>query len=215
MSFPVADEDGFSLEDAIRLSGVSRETGPRITRYIATLDDWRSRLNLIGPGEGRHLWKRHVFDSLQLVPLIRPEETDIADLGSGAGFPGIILACAFPEREVALVEKSPKKCEFLRAAVSAAGLTVRVYNQRAEDPVPKRYDLVVSRALSPLPKLLGQAAPWLIANGRSLFIKGQGVLSEMTQARDSWSFDLESHVSQTNTEGQVLAVSGLQPRSPR
>jgi 16S rRNA (guanine527-N7)-methyltransferase len=214
MTFPAADEDGFTLDDAIRRSGVSRETGPRIARYIAALDDWRTRLNLIGPGEGRHLWKRHVFDSLQLAPLIRPAETEIADLGSGAGFPGIILACAFPEREVALVEKSPKKCEFLRAAASAAGLTVRVYNQRTEDPVPKRYDLVVSRALSPLPRLLGQAYPWLIANGRSLFIKGQGVFSEVTEARDSWSFDLESHVSQTNPDGQILAISELRPGPP-
>jgi 16S rRNA (guanine527-N7)-methyltransferase len=211
MSFPPADEDGFTLDDAIRLSGVSRETGPRITRYIAALDAWRSRLNLIGPGEGRHLWRRHVFDSLQLALLIRPEETSIADLGTGAGFPGMILACAFPERDVALIEKSPKKCEFLRAAVSSAGLNAQVLNQRTEDPVPKQYDLVVSRALSPLPRLLGQAYPWLIANGRSLFIKGQGVLSELTQARDSWSFDLESHVSQTNPDGQILAISQLRP----
>lgn len=211
MAFPAADEDGFTLDDAIRLAGVSRETASRISRYTAALDDWRGRLNLIGPGEGKHLWKRHVFDSLQIVPLIRPDETSIADLGTGAGFPGIVLACAFPEREVALVEKSPKKCEFLRAAVLAAGLSARVVNQRTEDPVPKRYDLVVARALSPLPKLLGQACPWLKANGRSLFIKGQGVFSEISQARDSWSFDLESHVSQTNPEGQILAISKLAP----
>jgi 16S rRNA (guanine527-N7)-methyltransferase len=212
MTFPTADEDGFTLEDAIRLSGVSRETGPRITRYIAALDEWRTKLNLIGPGEGRHLWKRHVYDSLQLAPLIRPEETSIADLGSGAGFPGIILACAFPERDVALVEKSPKKCEFLRAAISAAGLRAVVLNQRTEDPVPKRYDLVTSRALSPLPKLLGQSYPWLMANGRSLFIKGRGVISELADARDSWAFDLVTRESQTNPEGQVLAISGLRPK---
>jgi 16S rRNA (guanine527-N7)-methyltransferase len=211
MTFPAADEDGFSLEDAIRLSGVSRETAPRITRYMAALDAWRTRLNLIGPGEGRHVWRRHVFDSLQLAPLIRPGERDIVDLGTGAGFPGIILACALPEREVALVEKSPKKCEFLRAAVSSAGLTVQVYNQRTEDPAPGRYDLVVSRALSPLPRLLGQAYPWLRADGRSLFIKGKGVMSELTEARVSWSFDLETHVSQTNPDGQILAISEIRP----
>jgi 16S rRNA (guanine527-N7)-methyltransferase len=213
MTFPAQDEDGFSLDDAIRLSGVSRETGARIQRFIAALDDWRTKLNLIGPGEGARLWRRHVFDSLQLVPLIRPEERSIADLGSGAGFPGMILACAFPDRDIALVEKSPKKSEFLRAAVNAAGLTARVYCQRAEDPVPKRYDLVTSRALSPLPKLLAQALPWLTPSGRSLFVKGRGVSSETALARETWDFEVETRESQSDGDGQVLSISLLRPRS--
>jgi 16S rRNA (guanine527-N7)-methyltransferase len=210
--FPATDEDGFTLADAVRLAGVSRETGARIERYVAALDEWRTKLNLIGPGEGKHLWRRHVYDSLQLVPLIREEERSIADLGSGAGFPGIILACAFPDRDVALVEKSPKKSEFLRAAVLAAGVRAEVLTQRAEDPVSKRYDLVTSRALSPLPKLLGQAYPWLTGVGRSLFVKGRGASSELALARESWDFEAIPHESQTNPEGQILAVSGLRPK---
>ena len=211
--FPDADEDGFTLADALRLSSAPAGAAERIRAYIATLDDWRQRMNLIGPGEGRHLWRRHVYDSLQLLPLIRDDERSIADLGSGAGFPGMILACAFPDRTIALVEKSPKKADFLRAAAMAAGTRALVLNQRAEDPPPHPYALVVSRALSPLPKLLGQAFPWLAPGGRSLFVKGRGASSELALARESWDFEAQPHESQTSPDGQILAVTGLRRRS--
>ena len=98
MTWPATDEDGFGPEDVIRLTGVSRETFHKISGYLELLDRWRERINLIGPGEGRHLWRRHVLDSLQLVEQISFDETSVADLGSGAGFPGLILACALAER---------------------------------------------------------------------------------------------------------------------
>ena len=92
MSFPDQDEDGFGPDDVMRLTGVSRETFSRVRAYLDLLDVWRTRINLIGPSEGRHLWKRHVYDSLQVLDLIGPGVKTIADLGSGAGFPGIVLA---------------------------------------------------------------------------------------------------------------------------
>ena len=98
MNFPDRDEDGFGPEQLAGLVSVSRETLSNIHGYLAVLNEWRERINLIGPGEGRHLWRRHVLDSLQLIEKISATDLRVADLGSGAGFPGLILACALADR---------------------------------------------------------------------------------------------------------------------
>jgi 16S rRNA (guanine527-N7)-methyltransferase len=216
MTFPTQDEDGFSLQDAAARINVSRETLKRISIYIALLDDWRTRINLIGPNEGRHLWRRHVFDSLQLVPEIGASEKAIVDLGSGAGFPGIILACAMADRpdvKVTLVEKSVRKAEFLAAAIKATGSRAVVLNQRIEDAPPKgpggRFDLLTARALKPLPVLLDIAEGWLKPDGRVLLLKGREVSSELTLAQQSWRYDPMTRSSWSHPDGTVLALSNL------
>jgi 16S rRNA (guanine527-N7)-methyltransferase len=218
VSFPATDEDGFGPEDVVRETGVSRETVARIRAYLAVLDDWRERINLIGPGEGRHLWRRHVLDSLQLLKEIFPTDLRLADLGSGAGFPGLVLACALADREgasVTLVEKSVRKSQFLEAAITAVGLPARVLNQRLEDPAPKeRFDVVTARALAPLPKLLGYAHGWLKPSGKALLMKGRDAVKELTLARESWTFEVSSGPSLSSPEGQILKVSNLRPRRP-
>ncbi len=219
MSWPERDEDGFGPDDLVRLTGVSRETLDRIRRYLALLDAWRERINLIGPGEGRHLWRRHVLDSLQLLEQIFPEDRMVADLGSGAGFPGIVLACALAEREgasVTLVEKSPRKSEFLEAASREAGLPVTVLTMRIEEGRPRGsgagYDLVTARALAPLPKLLGFAASWLKPSGKALLMKGRDTAAELAEARETWDFEMTQRESLSSPEGRVLIVSSLRPR---
>jgi len=216
VSFPDKDEDGFGPEDVVRQTAVSRETLARIRAYLAVLDDWRERINLIGPGEGRHLWRRHVLDSLQLLKEIFPTDLRVADLGSGAGFPGLVLACALAEREgasVTLVEKSVRKSQFLEAAIAATGLSARVLNQRLEDPPPgERFDVVTARALAPLPRLLGYAHAWLKPSGKALLMKGRDGVKELTLARESWTFEMSSRPSLSSPEGQILTVSDLRPR---
>lgn len=216
MSFPDKDEDGFGPEDVVRQTGVSRETLARIRAYLAVLDDWRERINLIGPGEGRHLWRRHVLDSLQLLKEIFPTDLRVADLGSGAGFPGLVMACALAEREgasVTLVEKSVRKSQFLEAAIAATGLPARVLNQRLEDPPPvERFDVVTARALAPLPRLLGYAHAWLKPSGKALLMKGRDGVKELTLARESWTFEMSSRPSLSSPEGRILTVSDLRPR---
>jgi 16S rRNA (guanine527-N7)-methyltransferase len=218
VSFPDRDEDGFGPEDVARLPGVSRETLARIGAYLAVLDDWRERINLIGPGEGRHLWRRHVLDSLQLFDEIFSTDLRVADLGSGAGFPGLVLACALAEREgtsVTLVEKSVRKSQFLEAAITAVGLPARVLNQRLEDPPPmEKFDVVTARALAPLPKLLGYAHGWLKPSGKALLMKGRDAVKELTMARESWTFETSTRPSLSSPEGQILTVSNLRPRRP-
>ena len=215
MSWPATDEDGFGPDDVIRLTGVSRETFERVSGYLDLLDRWRERINLIGPGEGRHLWRRHVLDSLQLVEQISSEDKSVADLGSGAGFPGLILACALAERagaSVTLVENSPRKSEFLRGAGKELGLPVSVLTIRLEDAPGALFDVVAARALAPLPKLLGFAASWLKPSGKALLMKGRDTATELAEAREAWTFDLSILDSQSSPEGRVLKVSSLRSR---
>ena len=207
--------DGFGPEDVVRLTGVSRETFQKISAYLELLDRWRERINLIGPGEGRHLWRRHVLDSLQLLQYISAEDKSVADLGSGAGFPGLILACALADKAgaaVTLVEKSPRKSEFLRAVGKEVGLPVAVLTIRLEDAPGVLFDVVTARALAPLPKLLGFADAWLKPSGKALLMKGRDTEAELAEAREAWTFDLSTLDSQSSPEGRVLRVSSLRSR---
>jgi len=215
MTWTTHDEDGFGPEDAVRLTGVSRETLARVDSYLTTLDAWRQRINLIGPGEGRHLWRRHVLDSLQLMEQISVDDLSIADLGSGAGFPGLVIACAMTQRpgaSVTLVEKSPRKSEFLRAAIAEGGLPAKVLNTRIEEPPRQRFDLVTARALAPLPKLLGYAYQWLKPSGKALLMKGRDTAAELAEARLAWTFDMSERESLSSPEGRVLTISSVVPR---
>ncbi len=219
MPWPAHDEDGFGPEDAAGMTGVSRETLVRVRSYLALLDVWRERINLIGPGEGRHLWRRHVLDSLQLLEQIGVQDQKIADLGSGAGFPGLVIAAAMVERpgaSVTLVEKSPRKTEFLEAAIAEVGLPARVLNTRIEDPPASldrdRFDLLTARALAPLPKLMGHAYRWLKPSGKALLMKGRDTATELAEARLSWTFEVVERASLSSPEGRVLTISSIEPR---
>ena len=178
-------------------------------------DAWRERINLIGPGEGRHLWRRHVLDSLQLIPQISTDDLQVADLGSGAGFPGLVIACALAERpgaSVTLVEKSVRKSQFLEAAIAEVRLPARVLNLRIEDAPRDRFDLLTARALAPLPKLLGYGYAWLKPSGKALLMKGRDTAAELAEARKDWTFEVTERESLSSQEGRVLKVSSIRPR---
>ncbi len=215
MTWPAHDEDGFGPEDAARLTGVSRETLARVHSYLSVLDAWRERINLIGPGEGRHLWRRHVLDSLQLIDQIPASTEKIVDVGSGAGFPGLVIACAMAERagvSVTLVEKSVRKCEFLEAAIAEVGLPARVRNLRIEEAPQEKFDLLTARALAPLPKLLGYAYDWLKPSGKAVLMKGKDAAAELAEARKAWTFDVSDRASLSSAEGRILTISSIKPR---
>lgn len=215
MTWPAHDEDGFGPDDAVALTGVSRETLGRVHAYLEVLDAWRERINLIGPGEGRHLWRRHVLDSLQLIGQIPADATKIVDVGSGAGFPGLIIACAMAERpgvNVTLVEKSVRKCEFLEAAIAEVGLPARVLNARIEEAPREKFDLMTARALAPLPRLLGYGYAWLKPSGNAVLMKGKDAAAELAEARKDWTFDVSDRASLSSAEGRILTISTIKPR---
>jgi 16S rRNA (guanine527-N7)-methyltransferase len=196
---------------------VSRETMNQLDRFIAVLLQWQEHTNLIADSTISELWSRHVADSLQLLPLA-PNARIWIDLGSGGGFPGLAVACALadkPGAKVHLVESKAKKCAFLREAAQAAGVPAVIHNQRIEDFAahpPERADVVTARALKPLPELLALAYPLLKTGAQGLFLKGQDVDAELTEAAKCWNIKAKLVPSQTDARGRIVVVESLESR---
>lgn len=184
---------------------VSRETLDRLDRVITALGEWRMRSNLIGPKEWPQIWTRHVGDSFQLLDHI-PETARVVDLGSGAGFPGLIIAAARPAGHVTMIESVGKKCAFLRAAIEAAGLSASVHQGRVEQAPEIKADIVTARAFAPLPELLDYAAPWLCNGATGLFPKGERWKEELTLAQQRWIFAYQAIPSRSGGSGVILNV---------
>lgn len=197
-------------EEFAAAAGVSRETLARLEAYAAILRKWQRAVNLVGAATLPHLWHRHFLDSAQLFPLIPQGTRVLLDLGSGAGFPGLVLAImGFPE--VHLVESDARKGEFLREAARAAGVApgVVVHRARVADVPPFPVDVVTARALAPLDDLIGYAAPFLGEKGVCLFPKGKAVERELTMARKHWTFALACFPSVTDPAATVLRLEGI------
>jgi len=204
-------------ERALALTPVSRETAARLDSFVALLIEWQKATNLIAPSTEPKLWTRHIADSLQLLPLA-PQARLWADLGSGAGFPGLIIACALAETSgahVVLVESNAKKAAFLREAARVTEAPATVHAVRIEDFVektPERFDAVTARALAPLPELLTLAYPLLAKGSFGIFPKGQDVASELTEATKYWNVRSNLVSSRTDPKGQIVVVSGVEPK---
>ena len=196
----------YDREDLESGAIVSRETLEKLDRVVATLDVWRKRSNLIGPKEWDHIWTRHVWDSLQLRDLI-PVDAHIVDLGSGAGFPGLILAAsAGGGGHVTMIESVGKKCAFLRAAIQDASLPAVVRQSRVETAPEVDAGFVTARAFAPLPKLLDYAAPWLSSGAMGYFHKGERWSEELTAARETWDFSCDAIPSRSGRAGVILKI---------
>jgi 16S rRNA (guanine527-N7)-methyltransferase len=202
---------------ALALTPVSRETTARLDRFVEMLLTSQKRLNLIAASTESIIWTRHVADSLQLLPLAA-EARIWVDLGSGAGFPGMVIACAVAEKaeaRVHLVESTGKKAAFLREAAHATGAPATVHAVRIEDFVktaPEKIDVVTARALAPLPKLLALAYPLLKRGALGLFPKGQDVAVELTEAAKCWTIDASLAPSRTDPKAQIVVVRALEPK---
>jgi 16S rRNA (guanine527-N7)-methyltransferase len=201
----------FGPADFAARTGVSRETLARLKAYADVLADWNARHNLIAKSTLPDLWRRHFWDSAQLAPLIPDTARTLADLGSGAGFPGLVLAAMLPCLAVTLHEATAKKCAFLRAAAERMGVTVTIENARLEDLPARSFDVVTARALAPLPKLLEYAQNFVGPNSVCLFLKGQNVGSELTQAHKCWKIEVSQAPSQTDPSGAIVVVRKLGP----
>ena len=194
---------------ALQLTPVSRETVARLDRFVELLLSWQQRINLIAASTVGTVWTRHIADSLQLIRLAPGARTWL-DLGSGGGFPGLAIACALPEGEgarVDLVESNARKAAFLGEAVRTLRLPAVVHCARIEDFVPTdSAEVVVARALAPLPRLLAYAAPALQKGAKALFPKGQDVGAELTEAAKSWNITAELVPSLTDPKARIVVV---------
>ena len=204
-------------ERALRLIPVSRETESRLILFVELLTAWQKTTNLISPATLPEIWTRHVADSLQLVTLV-PDPRIIVDFGSGAGFPGLVMACALadvPGVQIHLVESVGKKANFLRDAVDAAAVPATVHHERIESFVEHfaRADLITARAVAPLDRLLGLAEPLLKRGAQALFHKGQDVEAELTQASKQWNIEASLIPSRTDPRGRIVFVRGAERRA--
>ncbi len=199
----------FGPEEFAAASNVSRETLARLTRYAQTLADWNSRQNLVSEASLEELWHRHIWDSAQLFPLIPAAAKSLVDLGSGAGFPALVLACLLREREgfrTVLYESVAKKCRFLEAAAAAMGLEIEIRPRRIEEAAPESFDVVTARACAPLEKLLSYAERFQGPKTVNLFLKGQSAEAELTAAAEYWRMRIERRSSRTAPSATILII---------
>jgi 16S rRNA (guanine527-N7)-methyltransferase len=192
---------------------VSRETMERLTAYAALLEHWQRRINLVAADSLADLWRRHMLDSAQLLPLIRTPVAAGLDIGSGAGFPGLVLAI-MGVRGVRLVESDARKCAFLREAARVAGLAldrdVFVVNRRVEAIEPFAADLVTGRAVASLDQLLRLSEPFCRPGTICLFLKGIRAGEELTEAAKTWRMAVERFPSRSDPSGTILRLTEVE-----
>jgi 16S rRNA (guanine527-N7)-methyltransferase len=205
---PLLGAEGFA-----ELYAVSRETLSRLEAYAALLTRWSARINLVGRDTLPDLWRRHILDSAQLRPLISDATRNLIDLGSGAGFPGLVLAIlAVPSVE--LVEADSRRCAFLREAARITEANVTIRPCRIEAVPPHPVDVVTARACAPLDRLLDLAQPFLAPDSVCLFPKGQRADEELTLARKRWTMRVSVEPSLSDRRGVILRLQQV-VREPR
>jgi 16S rRNA (guanine(527)-N(7))-methyltransferase RsmG len=187
---------------------ISPEAYERLARFIDLLLRWNAKINLISRADERTLWPRHILDSAQLVPLLPPIPGTLIDLGSGAGFPGLVLA-VLTTWSVHLVECDQRKAAFLREAARTIDARVTIHPVRAEILRLDGAAAVTARAMAPLAALLPLAAPLLAPDGICLFPKGRSAADELTAASKQWHMRAELFPSQTNSSAAILRISEL------
>ena len=203
---------------ALALTPVSRETESRLDAYVDLLVQWQAKTNLIASSTLPNLWTRHISDSLQLLALA-PNAKIWVDLGSGGGFPGVVLACAMAETPgamVHLVERNARKAAFLREALRITGAPGTVHLADIGDSVdsfPQPIDCVTARAVAPLHQLLGLAEPLVGKGAKALFLKGQDVEAELTEATKYWNIAPRLHPSLTG-QGWIVELDRIERRNP-
>lgn len=191
------------------LSGCSDRELARLAAYLDLLIHWQRRLNLVGASTLADPWRRHILDSQQLAPLLPAGTPAVTDLGSGAGFPGLVLAILTPAR-VTLVDSDQRKAAFLAAAARESAADVTIACRRMETLAAASADVVTARACAPLPRLLPTVARILRPGGLALLLKGQTGQVELTQAEKHWKMRSSVIASQTAADGVILLLQDIQ-----
>jgi 16S rRNA (guanine527-N7)-methyltransferase len=195
----------YGPHDLARDENVSRETIQRLQTYVDLLLAWNKKINLVSKTTEPDVWRRHILDSAQLYPLVPRDCSSLTDLGSGAGFPGLVLSI-MGVPGVRLVESDARKCAFMREAARVTGASALVLNQRAETVAAGASDVVTARALAALPELLALAKPFLGPKTVCLFLKGQNIEAELTEAHKMWTISVDCRPSRSDPTGSVVRV---------
>jgi len=204
------------VENLVQAFGVSRETIDWLKIYQSLLEKWQGSINLVGPATLHQFWTRHVADSAQLASLAPPLARTWVDLGSGGGFPGLVMALIWASRSatdrgiVHLIESDGRKCEFLKTVIRETGAPAIVHEGRIEEICQQNpdtfaaIDVISARALAPLDKLLFMSASYFDIHTIGLFMKGRGWQEELTACEVSWNMGVEVVPSKTDQEAKIL-----------
>lgn len=202
----------FSAAEAAARLGLDDRQLERLQILVDLLCRWQRHLNLVSTASLTDVWRRHILDSAQLITLLGQPPPSIIDIGSGAGFPGLVLAI-LSDAAVTLVESDQRKAVFLREAARLTGTTVTVANRRAETLAGVFHaGVITARALAPLPTLLRWAQPLLQPHGRCLLLKGRSLAEELTAAAKTWRMRTIVHPSVSDPDGMILEIRDLVPR---
>ncbi len=200
------------------LNNVSRETSTILSGFEQLVSKWTKHINLIAPNSLHEIRERHTVDSAQLFQFAPKSTKHWVDLGSGGGFPGIVLAAIAkdqsPKTRFTLVESDQRKSTFLRAAIREFDLNATVISERIEEATPQHADVITARALSPLTQLLGQTMRHIAPTGRAIIPKGRNYNEEINDARKKWSFELTEVPSITATDARILIVEDIKRERP-
>ncbi|MBT8416044.1 MAG: 16S rRNA (guanine(527)-N(7))-methyltransferase RsmG [Silicimonas sp.] len=203
-----------SLESAFEGRDVSRETISRLSEFVALVKKWNPKINLVSKGSMDDIWTRHILDSAQILEYAPPGIDRWMDLGSGGGFPGVVIATMLneiqPETVVTLVEADQRKATFLKTVARELGVTMEIRAQRIESLAPQGADVVSARALAPLPKLLEYVSANLRPGGCALLLKGENAGNEVKAALEAWRFACETYPSKTNNGAVILKIGDIE-----
>lgn len=195
------------------LPDVSRETKERLDIYAALLRKWNPVINLVASSTLDTLWERHFLDSSQLWEKAPEKLTTWCDIGTGGGFPGLILSILAkekdPDRQTICIESDLRKATFLRTVIRETDLKARVVSARIESAPPQSADIISCRALAPLNKLMGYAKRHLSPSGQCLFLKGENYQVEIQEALETWRFEYDTYPSKTNPDAVILKIGDL------
>ncbi len=209
--FESTSKSAITRQEFARQTGANKAVCDSLERYAGILEKWQKRFNLVGSSTLNDLWGRHFLDSAQLLPLISRADGAVVDLGSGAGFPGLVLSI-MGANNVHLVESDGNKTEFLRQVIRETSASAILHRTRIETYDGPKADIVISRACAPLVELLDYATAVCSMNARLLFLKGRNWQAELTESRTVWQLTHLCHTSCTNPDGIILEINDFKRR---
>ena len=192
------------------LESVSRETSDRLAIYESELNRWNPKINLVSNATLANAKKRHFHDSLQLLKYAPADWSTWVDIGSGGGFPGLVIAACHPKENINLIESDLRKSLFMRTVARLMEVNVTVHNERSEQLMPQSADVISARAFAPLVKLLDHAARHGHEDTVCILPKGQNVGQELTEARKHWKLEAEQYPSLTDANATILVIKDFQ-----
>jgi 16S rRNA (guanine527-N7)-methyltransferase len=213
----MTDQNGsYSAQDFARDTGATVEQLDALETFRAHLAEWNARVNLVGPTALESFWQRHALDSAQLLHVEQSAQV-WADVGAGAGFPGLVLAIFLktrPGARVHLIESMAKRVRFLDLVATRLALPVHIHHARSEDVVPPQsLEVVTARACAPFPRLFAYTRQFFLAGAKGVFLKGREVETELTEARRSWTFKADLLASRSDPSGRIVCIERLAPRA--